>query len=301
MEYYIKDIEYYYEKNVIKLSTIDVYNCSLLYGYKKIKNIDDAVTKCNDDYITKKINKVSVHNLLDIVTYFVVTNNAHYFDYCIKNREINIDYSNYIFWRLAISNNSFDIIDYLLKLNIDINMDDNYAIIVAADNKSMKLFSFLTERGADISIKCIPRIFIRQESIEKLKFLVENNIDITSNHKNIILSASIKNDAIIKYFINLGCNVLLDNVFRAAVYCGNVNIVKLLLSIGADVNVLTNDDLKRILKYNFIKMIPILIDAGFNFNAINSQHHNEKFSEIINNMEVLDIDFKNLFKFLVTK
>ncbi len=54
------------------------------------------------------------------------------------------------------------------------------------------------------------------------------------------------------YIIDSGHNVLFDNnkPFRAAILSGNIDTVKLLLSVGANMNDITLEDLNQIIGKN---------------------------------------------------
>ncbi|BCS82694.1 ankyrin repeat protein [Cotonvirus japonicus] len=302
MEYCCKkfhyDYYYYYSGSISRLVVINIKS---LYYYDKIENIKNAIVKNDNDYIIRKINKVSIKSLIDIIKYFIVVNNTHYFEYSINTGKINIDYDDNIFWKLAISHNSYDVINFLINLKIDVNICDNYAIIIAAHNNNMELFSLLMKNGADISNKHVQRIFIVQESQENLNFLAKNGIDLIKNSKNITLAVSLRNQKMVKYFIDLGYDILFNNnlLLRVAINSGDVEIVKLLLSNGANVNDLTIDDIVCVIRFHFIKMIPILIDAGYDFKILESLSSHGEISRITENMEILGVDFKNLFRILI--
>ncbi|AFX92057.1 putative ankyrin repeat protein [Megavirus courdo11] len=307
MDYQVKEIMQRYYGDTIHapfITSISGLGTRLCISSPDLDEIINAISKNENDYVLEKLIEIPHDNLIGIVQYFIITDNLYYLEYCVNNNLIDIHEINtkkYL-WQLAISYCSHKVIDYMLNLGVDINSYDNYAIIIAAKCGYEKLFTYLVNHGADIYIESLLNIFISQGSLDKIQYLEENGMTLNFDKNNIILAACIPDSGIMNYIIDSGYDVFFDNnkPFRAAILSGNIDTVKLLLSVGANMNDITLVDLKQILEKDFIKLVPILIDIGYKFTLDNFElnDNQKKIFQIIDTIDNEGVNFKNMVKIL---
>nr|WBF71227.1 ankyrin repeat protein [Megavirus caiporensis] len=303
MSYQVKEImQRYYGDTIYAPFITSITSKRININSPVLEEIIDAISKNENDYVLKKLIKIPRDNLIGIIQYFVITDNLPYLEYCINNNLIDIHFmnTNKYLWQLAISYCSYKIIDYILNLGVDINSYDNYAIIIAAECSDDNLFTYLVNHCAYIYIESLLNIFINRGSLDKIQYLEENGMTLNFDKNNIILAACIPNSDIINYIIDSGYDVFFDNnkPLRAAILSGNIDTVKLLLSVGANINDITLEDLNQIVGKNFTKLVPILIDIGYKFTLDNFElnDNQKKISQIIDTIDNEGVNFKNIIK-----
>nr|QZX43579.2 ankyrin repeat domain containing protein [Mimivirus sp.] len=302
MNYRVKEImERYYGDTIYAPFITGITLREININSPSLDEIENAISKNENNYVLEKLIKIPYDNFIKIIQYFIITDNLYYLEYCVDNNLIDVIEIKK-FWKLAICYSSFKVIDYMLNLDVDINSYDNYAIIIAAECNDEKLFTYLVNRGANIYVESLLNIFISRGSLDKIQYLEENGMTLNFDKNNIILAACIPNSDIMNYIIDSGHNVLFDNnkPFRAAILSGNIDTVKLLLSVGANMNDITLEDLNQIIGKKFTELVPILIDIGYKFTLDNFElNDNQKIiSQIIDTMDGKGVNFNNMVKIL---
>ena len=150
---------------------------------------------------------------------------------------------------ISISNKIFEIFDFLISKNANIQLNSNGSLIyLACEANDLKTVEFLLQMGLDINEKNIKNgetplhISVIKKNLEIIKLLISNGSDI--NLLNNDLESPIfhaikgKDIDIIKFLIQNGSNLLLlsknkDSILHIACDINDSEIIKLLLSNGA--------------------------------------------------------------------
>lgn len=201
-----------------------------------------------------------IEGYLDIVKYLVENHNAE-----LHNS-----------LRLAIEHGWMDILDYLLTINININVGENNPLYLACNFKNIDAVNKLLLSGADPNVVYIPN---EDDPIDCVDSILEiailhNRLDIIiqlviygvnihdigfSGYTPLMWACDYYNENIVKFLIGLGCDVNYCNTdgytpLSIAIYNNNTELVTLLLKnnveIGdIDYNSMT-DEMKEIFKKN---------------------------------------------------
>lgn len=223
-----------------------------------------------------------------IQTYFVIedsnnimlkNNNDNIYEY-IQNIYYFIFDENYyanIFLTAAIDNN-IDIVQYYLMLGLDPNNQNIYgstALILAAYNNNDNIINLLlNNENTDINHQnnrgetaLMYAIFCNNIYIIKLLLNDKRiNIQIKDNneHTALIWAYKCENLEIIRLILEHTTNHL-EHVLFLAIYNGKLNIIKLLIEYGADVNVLTSKGYSPLIiaiQTNYIDIVSYFLEIA---------------------------------------
>lgn len=210
-----------------------------------------------------------------------------------------------------VKQNNIDMIKYLLKNSIDVQSNENEALITSIHMNFKNIRNLLIEFGADIT-SCASKALVECAlnidcDLETIQFLVENGADIQSNNNIIITSITSHCDLkiikyliqmgadvhsnndlalkncfcnnkknqydIVEFLINEGANIHIDNEYplEKSIWQNNFNLFKLLIENGADVHVNKNKNIMNIISLNRYKMLKYLNDVGVDI-ILNNEH-----------------------------
>ena len=212
-----------------------------------------------------QVNKVPITNLRDIVYYHEKSDDnkkqiceilarldeVELFDELYHDYKLYINEENLI--KIIAIHSSYNMANYLINRNVNLNFD-NRAIVFAATSsspKSVQMLKLLVEHGADIHIYNDKPLSVSVSTgrMDNMQFLIENGATIGDDLINSIQFHD-SNIEIIKYLVNNGLNLLTDNYgLKIAVSMGATKITKLLLDMGADVNVLGLNELSYVITH----------------------------------------------------
>lgn len=198
-------------------------------------------------------------------------NELNVFSYYAKDVDLEMD-SN-VFFKYAVCNGSIDIVRFLIESGVDITFDNNYAI--KASVFFPNILQYLIDQGANFHVNDeFPlRYAVYSDKIFSVILLVENGADIYAKDNDVIKIAVEKQSLdIIKYFIECGMNVSIENdlIFKKL---WNISYMReYLLELGANPNRLDSNDYWNILvNDNAIEIIQLLIKYGLDMNLVNSK------------------------------
>lgn len=164
------------------------------------------------------------------------------------NNGANIN-SNFLNWICGYG--SLNIVKFVIEKKIDITLDDNYNIRIAANSGRFDIVEQLIKAGAGIHSKNdeILSHASRHGNMKMIKYLLDNGADINriGGGINKPLTDAIKGGKkeIVKYLIQMGANVNADNgeALRNAIERGELEIVKELIKNGANINIVLKNDI----------------------------------------------------------
>ena len=249
----------------------------IMIGY----NIMTFLVEYREDILKQlsenKFNKYDLENALCMSIYH---NKMHLVEYFI-DLGVDISKNNYSFIGDAIRENNQAIVQYLFsKINLTECLSDpkNHMrlLLAACCKNNYEMIVFLTELGFDINhrpsiirdlficdnslrsvkylidrLNCIPENFInellftptKRVEIERIQYLLELGVDLTyDNHKFIYLMIHTNKSDIIEFLIE-NQHLKIDDLLIIQITAKSVfiDIVKLLVKYGADINAIDNN------------------------------------------------------------
>jgi ankyrin repeat protein len=128
-------------------------------------------------------------------------------------------------------------VKYCLNKNIDVNLNNNFAIRAASFNGHLEVVKYLVDNGADVNggIESASK----NGQFEILKYLVENGADVNHDGGWIIVEASMNGHLeVVKYLVENGADVTLNDnrAIKNASELGKMEVVKYLAEHGADID-----------------------------------------------------------------
>ncbi len=181
------------------------------------------------------------------------------------NIHSNTEYALYA----ACSNNKLQLVKYLVSLGADIHVkEENESIMTtcAVERGHLDILKYLVSIGADIDggKDRLVTIASRQGYLHIVKYLVSLGADMNAHGKeNLIESVSGGYLELTQYFIDNGV-AYDDNTLRCASKYGHLEIVKYLVSLGADIHAEGEWALKYACKKDHINVVEYLVSKGSN-------------------------------------
>ncbi len=164
---------------------------------------------------------------------------------------------------IAAEHNSMKILKLLLDKGVDINITTSQytksMLSGAAFESNLKMINYLIEQGADVNKeerenKCTSLFFLMSKH---KNYRTPNDIKIA----NILLSKGVNPNA--------RCGMFGNTPLHEAVENNLLEMIKLLLSKGADANIKNNFDSSSIFRVKSEEAIKLLVQAGANINELN--------------------------------
>lgn len=190
-----------------------------------VENIDNILEKCYKDDI----------NLIEYLT----------------SLNINVKIAKYLY--IACKHNNISVVAYLIKLGMDINIANDgglTALHFGCYSGSLDMIEYLIKNGADINhIDNDGRTMIyhaKKTSIIKYLLSLGLKIDNPDEELSLVLASGIDDEEDWDYLSNMGISINYKDVdgftyLYTAVYHNSLRQVKLLLKMGADANLTTNN------------------------------------------------------------
>lgn len=268
------------------------------YNNNNNSNSSDVIKKCvhfNDfDKFKKLFLELTLHDQIHAITYCIVNNNFEMFKFAIEVDDFDIHINDEIIFKTTIVHNRLDILKYLLSNGCLINCCDNFAIKALSANFQSNLLEFVIENGANVHVdNDYPIKLASYNGIQhNIILLIQNGADIhTSNDFPFRAAADWCKYDIMKCLLDNGANIHADNDFALIASCtdqdGSVECFKLLLSAGANLDVITIDRLYDIIGTANFEIIQILIDNGIDFSVLNNYNNYGENINVVNTMNLL--------------
>ena len=156
----------------------------------------------------------------------------------------------------AIYDDDVELVEYLIDLGLDIGIDDNHAVVYAAQNERYDILQILIDHGADLNSTIYELLeIIDRYNDQRLLDVLENNLF----SPDFLLFKAIENR-----YLNV-TNLLLDsgmNINYVLTLAIKYNYPELLLNLierGVKLNIV---HLNTAVKDNDLEIVKILIDNG---------------------------------------
>lgn len=174
----------------------------------------------------------------------------------------------------AIDGGHIDIVRLLLKKGINVNKKTDMSVAIAASKGYTDIIALLTDYGADLSScnNIAIRFAAKNGHLECVKFICENSNVNEEALENSLYEAITHNQLnITKYLIDkikfsINNSILIHSAFNIAITKGFLDVVKLLIYAGLDVNCVISGSSPIIyaVANNQYEVLKLLIDSGAN-------------------------------------
>lgn len=226
-----------------------------------------------EPYIVEMLECMYIEKIYGLLEYLAAHNNIDMFKKIVEKVDgINLSFHDNCLLKIAVVNDSVNVLSYLLENNIDPSVDDHFAVKVA----SYKTLPILLEYGANAAFDDNLAICYAMwgGNLEKIKLLHQNGADIHARNNFLIRTASRHYYFdVVRYLVEAGVDPHIDDdyPFRQAVSAGDVENVQFLLDYGAKIENLTVKDLESCIKTISFQTVKLLCDVGVDFTIINNQ------------------------------
>jgi len=251
------------------------------------------------------------HNHLHIIKYFV--ENSCIFNNFIENNDFIGPYNRYgpfgVFGPrepIQIYNKAFyhasdqghlDVIKYLINF-VDIQSNENWAVIGAAAQGHLDIVKYLCDAGANVRDRNELALSLASEHghLEVVKYLIEDAHDKSNIHAYddyALRYASYRGHLkVVKYLCEMGANIHAyeDWSIIYAALNGRLKVVKYLCEMGANIHINNNYALRWAIKYGHLNVVKYICEKNINIEniylkiAINNNH--TEIVEYLNSLRV---------------
>ncbi|AGF85653.1 repeat protein [Moumouvirus goulette] len=250
------------------------------------------------------------------------------------NNGIDVTLNNNIAIKITsiYSRNCCDIINLLIDNGAYLHVDDDYVLCCASH--SPYLFKYLIDLGYEYNFstrdhyclrQCIKNYFSYKNKLYYLepennlsRFELENDsphsefgmIRSVNDEYSFIRPMSTKEDTlydmnnkpfvmsdIIKYLLDLDVDINCCNGFivNYVIEKSDIFLTKLIIENGANLNLVTNDTLSRVIHYRNYEMVSFLIESGIDFSRLNNTPiNNFKMNKMVNLLIDQGMNFENI-------
>ncbi|AVL94523.1 ankyrin repeat protein [Moumouvirus australiensis] len=223
---------------------------------------------------------------------------------------------------------NIDIMKLLINNGANVHVDDDYVLCCASHNPL--LFKYLIDLGCEYNFsarndyclrQCIKNFYSNSSKLYYLESVnnfestliqpifgnvmesfayhthdnIKENIFYDSNDKSFVMSD------IIKYLLDLGINVNCCDGFiiNYIIEKCDTYLAKLIIQYGANLNLLTNDTLSRIIHYRNYEMVSFLIDNDVDFSRLNVRPiENNQFNKMVNLLISQGVNLENIISLI---
>lgn len=166
---------------------------------------------------------------------------------------------------LSASNEHTDIVKLLLENGADVHFSQDYALVTASERGHTEIVKLLLKFGADVHAQ---NNFALRKASENgyskvVKLLLKHGADAQERNNELLLKASKKGYVdIINSFLAYGLGTNKDSALVRASEYGNMGVVRLLLSYGADPTAFNNLAIKSADAMGQTNIVNVLKKAG---------------------------------------
>jgi len=163
----------------------------------------------------------------------------------------------------SIWNEMSDLFIYIYNKSVVTNEENEKLLISALKCGRMNIFKFLVEKGVNVNVKNgeILHLLLQKKDYENIILIKDLGLDVTLRDnfaiKNVIECGNLE---MVKLFCSLGADI--NEGFEKASSIGNFEIIKFLLDIGADVHYKNNIALNNLIIFGDVEMVKYLVDRG---------------------------------------
>jgi ankyrin repeat protein len=184
-----------------------------------------------------------------------------------------------------VTKGNLPVVNYLLDNGVNINYDNNQAIMLSILNGHLEITKFLFEKNANLVI--YDYVFghcAENGHLDVVKYLLEEKgMDPNANNDYaFVYSAQNGHFEIVKYLFekNTNINLNINIAFGYSAKNGHIQIVKFLLENGADIHDDNEYALRCSVENQHIATVKYLLENGADANVFDFFNNNEKFSPI---------------------
>lgn len=243
--------------------------------------------KANDDaHISQYINNMTEAEQLSILQYIIIRDLELFKRVTNQIENFDIKMNGDLLFTTAINKypcENFETIKYLIDMGLTVPDD-----FIIKHNPTNEVLELIIKHGADINANNGQPLInaIQCQSQKNFQTLINNGADTTLIDINVIILSkilSIKCSSGINFFIlylldndpniYLHYDTLLIN-YVTKYYVSNspdISIIKLLLSNGANINCLSETNLKNIIAYRYTEVIQLLLAYNVDFSILNQE------------------------------
>ena len=174
--------------------------------------------------------------------------------------------------RNSVKNNHTKIVKLLLTHGTDIQMSDNSLLKVSAKHGFVKMTKLLLDNGANIHAEndYAVRISAEHGHVEVVKLLLDYGANIYVRHDYALQeSAHNGHTKVVELLLDRSLYTFNELTLEYCIRYCPIDIIKLLLDRGYDVNVRNNIALRTSVKYGLVDIIKLLLERGATIHANN--------------------------------
>ena len=279
-------IEQGIDKNIafiaaVKTDRTEIINYLLQQGIDKNKVLVDAAAQnCLDtvQFLTTKIDIKTVDNIGDVFK-SAVENCCFELVRLFVELGIDVHTDKDCALKKATDNKNWDMVQFLIKHGADIHIRRDYPLRKAIECCHHDTVCFLVEHGANINILSQCEIYMTENKIETIKFLINEGLDI-NKYRGKILNWAITNNQLdtIKMLIEKNISIRL-NLFDLFVSISSKNIaddlavifsvergyfemVQLLINNGSAIREFNDGAVKAAARHGHLEIVKYLVEKG---------------------------------------
>ena len=190
-----------------------------------------------------------------------------------------IGYNNNIPLRAAVRYNQLDVVKYLISRGADPRAMNNRPIRLTGELGHFEILKYLQSLGVDIHVgnEYVFYRAVQNGHLNVVKYLVEGGVDIHANNNFAIRSAAANNRReVIDYLLNFTPNkeerkLMIDLALPNSSLSGNIDLVKYLLDLGANIHFDNELALRFALEEDLLDVAKFLIQQGANLDLVKNR------------------------------
>ena len=191
---------------------------------------------------------------------------------------LNLSFDNNVLLKIAIVNNSHNVLWYLLQNGVEATAENNIAIRLAIHPR---IIEELLKHGADATADDnYPICHLAQDDkccVKSIQMLIEHGADIHARNEYPLRAASYRRDyELMEYLIKNGANVHADNDFCLRATSIDRRCFTMLMDAGANISALSAKDISKFLRKRDFDGIELLIEHGADLSVLNNHDFEEK-------------------------
>lgn len=134
-------------------------------------------------------------------------------NYLLETHHVKLTGFNSYYLMLAVENRQAEIIELLIKYDININVSNGAALTKAVENNFLDIVKLLIQNGANVALNRCAAIkkSIENKHIDIINYLIENNVVNCYNNYIMYTAAQVGNLEVVRNMIEKGANVNYDN------------------------------------------------------------------------------------------
>lgn len=255
------------------------------------------------DHLIDLFYKVDESFKKEILEILIIGDNLKLFKECSEYVLFDIKYDDSKLLQIASYNGSMESMKYLLEKGFDVHSQNDYPIravlgfqleLLYKKENIREMFNLLVDYGADVHINNDELLYSAciHENKKIIKSLIDMNLNVNSRGSEILETVVNSGDTdLVSMILDAGANPSDRFSIRLASIMCDIDILKLLINSGGNIEVLQRDDLIEIIQKSDFTTIKLLADMGVDFSIINDyEPSNKSFHQIISLLESFGVD-----------